>query len=97
MMSVISHFIVPVIIGGIFLYGLCRGVNTFDAFLEGAAEGLRTAASIAPASGTRDAGTGRGKQQLQRDLEANLKQMEQAMTKFLGERPRGPRLPGGHL
>ena len=54
-------------------------------------------ASIAPASGTRDAGTGRGKQQLQRDLEANLKQMEQAMTKFLGERPRGPRLPGGHL
>ena len=40
MMSVISHFIVPVIIGGIFLYGLCRGVNTFDAFLEGAAEGL---------------------------------------------------------
>ena len=49
MMSVISHFIVPVIIGGIFLYGLCRGVNTFDAFLEGAAEGLRTAASIAPA------------------------------------------------
>ena len=49
MMSVISHFIGPVIIGGIFLYGLCRGVNTFDAFLEGAAEGLRTAASIAPA------------------------------------------------
>lgn len=49
MMSVISHFIVPVIIGGILLYGLCRGVNTFDAFLEGAAEGLRTAASIAPA------------------------------------------------
>jgi spore maturation protein B len=48
-MSVINHFIVPGIIGGIFLYGLCRGVNTFDAFLEGAAEGLHTAASIVPA------------------------------------------------
>lgn len=40
---------------------------------------------------------GREKKQIQRDLEDNLKQVEQAMTKFLGGSARGPRLPGGHL
>lgn len=73
--------------------GFCPRCGAFNQPARTAA----ASASIAPASGTRDAGTGRGKQQLQRDLEANLKQMEQVMTKFLGERPRGPRLPGGHL
>ena len=73
--------------------GFCPRCGAFNQPARTAA----ASASIAPASGTRDAGTGRGKQQLERDLEANLKQMEQAMTKFLGERPRGPRLPGGHL
>ena len=48
-MSALSHFIVPVLIGGIFLYGLWRGVDTFGAFLAGAEEGLRTAVSILPA------------------------------------------------
>jgi len=48
-MAVVNHFIVPVIIGGIFLFGICRGVNTFDAFLEGAKEGLSTVVSITPA------------------------------------------------
>ena len=49
MMAAINHFIVPVIIGGIFLYGIYRGVNTFDAFLAGAKEGLSTVVSITPA------------------------------------------------
>ena len=48
-MDFINHFIVPGIIGGIFLFGVARGVNTFDAFLEGAREGLSTAVSITPA------------------------------------------------
>ncbi len=49
MMAAINHFIIPVIIGGIFLYGIYRGVNTFDAFLAGAKEGLSTVVSITPA------------------------------------------------
>ena len=49
MMAAINHFIVPVIIGGIFLHGIYRGVNTFDAFLAGAKEGLSTVVSITPA------------------------------------------------
>ena len=49
MMAAVNHFIVPVIIGGIFLFGICKGVNTFDAFLEGAKEGLSTVVSITPA------------------------------------------------
>ena len=48
-MDFINHFIVTGIIGGIFLFGVARGVNTFDAFLEGAREGLSTAVSITPA------------------------------------------------
>ena len=48
-MDFINHFLVPGIIGGIFLFGVVRGVNTFDAFLEGAREGLSTAVSITPA------------------------------------------------
>lgn len=48
-MAAVNHFIVPGIIGGIFLFGIFRGVNTFDAFLEGAREGLSTVVSILPA------------------------------------------------
>ena len=48
-MEFINHFIVPGIIGGIFLFGVCRGINAFDAFLAGAREGLSTVVSITPA------------------------------------------------
>ena len=48
-MQSFSNFVVPAVIGGIFLWGLCRGVNVFDAFLEGAREGLGTVVSILPA------------------------------------------------
>ncbi|MEG1942452.1 MAG: spore maturation protein [Angelakisella sp.] len=44
-----SSFIIPLMIGGVFLCGLVRGVDVFNVFLEGAAEGLRVAFSVAPA------------------------------------------------
>lgn len=44
-----SSFIIPLMIGGIFLWGLAKKVDVFDAFLEGASEGLRVAVSITPA------------------------------------------------
>ena len=48
-MSSIGDYVVPCLIAGVMLWGLVKRVNIFDAFLEGAAEGLRTALSIAPA------------------------------------------------
>lgn len=44
-----ADWVVPCVIAGIFLWGLARGVNVFDAFTAGAREGLRTAAEILPA------------------------------------------------
>lgn len=43
-----SHWIVPVFLTGVCLYGLIRRVDVFGLFLEGAAEGLKTAAAILP-------------------------------------------------
>ena len=40
--------IIPVIITALCLYGLIQHVNIFDSFVEGAKEGLRTVAFIAP-------------------------------------------------
>lgn len=48
-MSALSHWIVPVILSCIFLYGLIKGVNVFDTFLSGAREGLSTTFQIIPA------------------------------------------------
>ena len=39
----------PMVIAGIFLWGLSRGQDVFALFVEGAGEGLKTAASIIPA------------------------------------------------
>jgi len=44
-----TDFIVPCIIGGIVLFGLFKGVNIFDAFVEGAKQGLSVTLSITPA------------------------------------------------
>ena len=44
-----SDLVIPAVIAGIFLWGLIREVDVFNAFLEGAGEGLKTAAAIAPA------------------------------------------------
>lgn len=44
-----TDWIIPLTISGIFLYGLCCGVDIFDCFLQGAKQGLQTAAQILPA------------------------------------------------
>lgn len=48
-MAGLTDWIVPSIVGGIVLLGLIREVNIFEAFLEGAREGLGTVVSILPA------------------------------------------------
>ena len=49
MVRSISDLVVPMVLTGIFLWGLAQEVDVFNTFLEGAAEGLKTAAAIAPA------------------------------------------------
>ena len=44
-----SVWVVPLLITGLFGWGLCSGVDVFDCFLKGAGEGLRTAVSVTPA------------------------------------------------
>ena len=44
-----SAWVVPLLITGLFGWGLCSGVDVFDCFLKGAGEGLRTAVSVTPA------------------------------------------------
>lgn len=44
-----SAWIVPLLIAGLFGWGLACGVDIFDCFLRGAGEGLRTVVSVAPA------------------------------------------------
>lgn len=69
--------------------GFCPRCGAFN-------QPAKTAAAVRTAPGEAAPAAGNGKKQLQRDLEASLKQVEQAMTEFLGGGPRGPRLPGGH-
>ena len=44
----ISSVVLPVLILGVFLYGLIKKVNILEAFTDGASEGLKTAVSILP-------------------------------------------------
>lgn len=44
----ITQYIIPCVIGGILLYGVAKGVNVFESFIEGAKEGLSVAVSILP-------------------------------------------------
>ena len=48
-MAAFSNWILPCVIGGILLFGALRGISVFDVFVEGAKNGLKTAASITPA------------------------------------------------
>ena len=48
-MQRVTDCLIPLILCGIFLYGALHGVNIFDAFLEGAKEGLSTSFGILPA------------------------------------------------
>lgn len=47
-MQSLNHYILPAIVSAFLLFGLLRGVAVFDVFLEGAREGLSTAARILP-------------------------------------------------
>ena len=44
-----TSYIIPVIVAFILIYGLFKGVDVFDVFLQGAKEGLKTAVGILPA------------------------------------------------
>lgn len=48
-MGALNHYIVPVLLCGILVYGLVNGVRVFDIFLEGAKDGLMVAVKIIPA------------------------------------------------
>ncbi len=43
-----GNYLVIITVTGITLFGLIKGVNVFDAFLEGARDGLKTAVGIIP-------------------------------------------------
>ncbi|PHV70206.1 spore maturation protein [Sporanaerobium hydrogeniformans] len=45
---VLSNWLIPVIILGIVVYGLLKNVNVYEAFIEGAAEGLKVVLNILP-------------------------------------------------
>ena len=45
----ISHYLVPLIIAGVLCYGVAKGTDVFTHFVDGAKEGLSTAAGILPA------------------------------------------------
>jgi spore maturation protein B len=44
-----DSFLIPAVLCGITLYGLCKRVDVFGVFIEGAKEGLSTSVSIIPA------------------------------------------------
>lgn len=44
-----TDWIIPLVIAGVFLYGILRDVDVFDCFLQGARQGLKTAVQIVPA------------------------------------------------
>ncbi len=48
-MQAFSNALIPVIMGGILLVGIYRGVDVFDVFVKGAAEGLKVSVRILPA------------------------------------------------
>lgn len=44
-----SNWVIPILFGFIILFGLFKGVDVFDAFIEGAREGIGTTLSLFPA------------------------------------------------
>lgn len=48
-MSDLSFYCIPLIVGGILVYGIVKGVAVFDVFLDGAKEGIMIAYQILPA------------------------------------------------
>lgn len=73
--------------------GFCPKCGAFNQPARGQEDGRRAAAvSDGTAAGSR------GRKAIQRDMEDNLREMEQAMKKLLGGgKSQGRRLPGGRL
>jgi spore maturation protein B len=44
----LSDWLIPIIILGIVIYGLLRNINVYEAFIEGAADGLKVVFDILP-------------------------------------------------
>ncbi len=44
-----NDFVIPLVIGTIIFYALCKNVNVFDEFITGAKENLKTSISVLPA------------------------------------------------
>ncbi|MDF2614156.1 MAG: nucleoside recognition protein [Clostridia bacterium] len=44
----LSDWMIPIIIFGIIIYGLIKNVNVYEAFIEGAADGLKVVIDILP-------------------------------------------------
>lgn len=44
----ISDWIIPLIIVGIIIYGLLKGINVYETFIEGAADGIKVILDILP-------------------------------------------------
>jgi len=48
-MTFVSDMLMPVIFAAVVIHGIVKKVNVYDAFIEGAADGLKTIVKIAPA------------------------------------------------
>lgn len=48
-MSFFGSLVMPMMVCGIILYGLFKGVNVFDCFMDGSRNGIKTAIDILPA------------------------------------------------
>ena len=48
-MTQFGTWLVPGVVAGILLAGICRGVRVFDVFVEGAREGIQTTFDVLPA------------------------------------------------
>jgi len=44
----ISDFMIPLIVSGVIIYGLLKGINIFDVFIEGAKESVKVILTIMP-------------------------------------------------
>ncbi len=47
-MDAVSRWAIPVIFAGVLVYGLCRKIDVYNVFLEGAKDGLNIAVQIVP-------------------------------------------------
>lgn len=48
MSALLGSWLIPLVLGGVFLYGLMQGVDVFGVFVDGAKEGIGNAVRILP-------------------------------------------------